>query len=190
MTRDSAGRWHIAFAAIPAAIPAPGTGEVVGADRGVAVAAALSSGELRRFDPDSLDAQVRRTQRRLCRAQRGSHRRRRVKARLARLHARRADARKDWVGKLSTDLARRFDLIRVEDLRIEGVGVEPAQFAGGQCGGHGHAPVRPDHLAGARGGDGRRDGGERDVPAPGRVPRHPIGLDIGDGPAEPEPDSR
>src|SRR5450759_3722090 len=31
---------------------------------------------------------------------------------------RRADARKDWVEKLSTDLARRFDLIRVEDLRV------------------------------------------------------------------------
>src|SRR5664279_688631 len=117
VTRDSAGRWHIAVAAIPAAIPAPGTGEVVGADRSVAVAAALSTGKLRRFDTDSLDAQVRRTQRRLGRAQRGSHRRRRVKARLARLHARRADARKDWVEKLSTDLARRFDLIRVEDLR-------------------------------------------------------------------------
>src|SRR5664280_2190823 len=109
VTRDSAGRWHIAVAAIPAAIPAPGTGEVVGADRAVAVAVALSSGELRRFDTDSLDAQVRRTQRRLGRAQRGSHRRRRVKARLARRHARRADARKDWVEKLSTDLARRFD---------------------------------------------------------------------------------
>ena len=118
VTRDSAGRWHIAVAAIPAAIPAPGTGEVVGVDRGVAVAAALSTGELCRFDTDSLDAQVRRTQRRLGRAQRGSHRRRRVKARLARLHARRADARKDWVEKLSTDLARRFDLIRVEDLRV------------------------------------------------------------------------
>src|SRR5674536_309430 len=65
VTRDSAGRWHLAFAAIPAAIPAPGTGEVVGVDRGVAVAVALSTGELRRFDTDSLDAQVRRTQRRL-----------------------------------------------------------------------------------------------------------------------------
>src|SRR5664280_2157271 len=84
VTRDSAGRWHIAFAAIPAAIPAPGTGEVVGADRGVAVAAALATGELRRFDTDSLDAQVRRTQRRLGRAQPGSNRCRRVKARLAR----------------------------------------------------------------------------------------------------------
>jgi len=113
-----AGRWHIAFAAIPAPIPAPGTGEVVGVDRGVAVAAALSTGELVRFDTDRLDAQVRRTQRKLCRAKRGSNRRGRVKARLARLQARRADTRKDWVEKLSTDLARRFDLIRVEDLRV------------------------------------------------------------------------
>src|SRR5579875_931015 len=46
VTRDRAGRWHIAFAAIPASIPAPGTGEVVGIDRGVTVSAALSTGEL------------------------------------------------------------------------------------------------------------------------------------------------
>ena len=35
-----------------------------------------------------------------------------------RLIAREADARKDWTEKLSTDLARRFDVIRVEDLRV------------------------------------------------------------------------
>ena len=46
VTRDRAGRWHIAFAAIPDPIPAPGTGEIVGVDRGVAVAAALSTGEM------------------------------------------------------------------------------------------------------------------------------------------------
>ena len=46
VTMDRAGRWHIAFAAIPATIPAPGNGQVVGIDRGVAVSAALSSGEL------------------------------------------------------------------------------------------------------------------------------------------------
>lgn len=47
VTCDRAGRWHIAFAAIPPAVPAPGTGEIVGIDRGVAVSAALSTGELR-----------------------------------------------------------------------------------------------------------------------------------------------
>src|SRR5580704_341443 len=42
---DRAGRWHIAFAVIPAPVPAPGNGQVVGIDRGVAVSAALSTGQ-------------------------------------------------------------------------------------------------------------------------------------------------
>jgi putative transposase len=44
-----------------------------------------------------------------------------VKLAVARLRARETDARKDWAEKTSTDLARRFDLIRVEDLRIVGM---------------------------------------------------------------------
>src|SRR5208282_1799641 len=43
---DRAGRWHIAFAVIRDPIPAPGNGQVVGIDRGVAVSAALSTGDL------------------------------------------------------------------------------------------------------------------------------------------------
>jgi len=60
----------------------------------------------------------RRLQRRLARSRPGSNRRARAKLALARLRAREADARKDWAEKASTDIARRFDLIRVEDLRI------------------------------------------------------------------------
>jgi hypothetical protein len=60
-----------------------------------------------------------RLQRRLARAKRGSNRRQRVKTAIARLKAREADRRKDWVEKTSTDLARRFDVIRVEDLKIK-----------------------------------------------------------------------
>ncbi len=37
---------------------------------------------------------------------------------LAKLRARETDRRRDWCEKLSTDLARRFDVIRVEDLKI------------------------------------------------------------------------
>jgi putative transposase len=37
---------------------------------------------------------------------------------IARLRAREVDRRRDWAEKLSTDLARRFDTIRVEDLKI------------------------------------------------------------------------
>lgn len=84
VTCDRAGRWHVAFAAIPAPIPAPSTGGVVGS-----------------------------------RTQRGSRRRELVKLAIARLKARERDARKDWAEKVSTDIARRFVLIRVEDLRIK-----------------------------------------------------------------------
>ncbi len=40
---------------------------------------------------------------------------------IARLMARETDRRKDWCEKLSTSLARRFDIIRIEDLNIRGM---------------------------------------------------------------------
>ncbi|WP_143590310.1 RNA-guided endonuclease InsQ/TnpB family protein [Thermoactinospora rubra] len=120
ITRDRAGRWHVAFAAIPAPIPAPGTGETVGVDRGVVVSAALSTGELLSAptlrEPEQ--ARLRRLQRKLARARRGSLRRAKVNAAIARLKAREADRRKDWVEKTSTRLAWQFDVIAVEDLNV------------------------------------------------------------------------
>jgi transposase len=124
VTCDRAGRWHVAFAAIPSAIPAPGTGEVVGVDRGVTVSAALSTGELLsvpRLRPGRQRRLVRlqrRASRQQVRGRPASARLRRRRQAIARLKAREADARKDWCEKLSTDLARRFDVIRLEDLRI------------------------------------------------------------------------
>jgi transposase len=123
VTRDRAGRWHVAFAAIPDPVPAPGNGAVVGVDRGVAVSAALSTGQT--CTVPGLTAgeaeRLKRLLRRLARADRGSNRRARVKAAIARLKAREADRRKDWVEKTSTDLARRFDIIAVEDLNVRGM---------------------------------------------------------------------
>jgi putative transposase len=120
VTMDRAGRWHVAFAVIPDPIPAPGNGQAVGIDRGVAVAAALSTGEL--LHCPALTARertrLRRLQRTLARAKRGSNRRGRVKHAIARLRARETDRRKDWAEKVTTDLVRRFDVIRVEDLQI------------------------------------------------------------------------
>jgi transposase len=117
---DQAGRWHVAFAAVPAPVPAPGTGQAVGIDRGVAVSAALSTGDLLHAPgltgPER--TRLRRLQRKLARARRGSQRRAQVKHAIARLPARETDRRKDWAEKTSTSLPRRFDLIRVEDLKI------------------------------------------------------------------------
>jgi transposase len=120
VTRDRAGRWHVAFAVIPVPIPAPGGGEVVGVDRGVVVSAALSTGEM--LTAPGLGeverARLRRLLRKLARAGRGSNRRAGVKAAIARVKARESDRRKDWAEKTGTDLARRFDVIAVEDLKI------------------------------------------------------------------------
>jgi putative transposase len=117
---DRSGRWYIAFAAIPQPIPGPDDGSVVGVDRGATVSAALSTGEL--LHAPGLHAgeakRLRRLQRRLARTQRGSHRRERTKLAIARLKARDADRRRDWVEKTTTDVARRFDTIRVEDLKV------------------------------------------------------------------------
>jgi putative transposase len=128
VTMDRAGRWHLAFAAIPAPVPAPGNGQAVGIDRGVAVSAALSTGEL--LLVPSLTgrerARLRRLERRLARTKRGSKRRARVRLALARLRARETDRRKDWAEKASTAIARRFDLIRVEALQSPGM-IRPAK---------------------------------------------------------------
>ena len=120
VTRDRAGRWHVAFAVIPEPMPAPGSGQVVGIDRGVAVAAALSTGELLRCPglTGRERTRLRRMQRTLARAKRGSNRRGRVRHTIARLRARETDKRKDWAEKVSTEIARRFDVIRVENLQI------------------------------------------------------------------------
>ncbi len=116
VTRDRARRWHVAFAHIPA----PGNGQAVGVDRGVTVSAALSTGEL--LHGPSLTAweagRLRRLQRKLARAKRGSNRRAHIRALIARLRAREADRRRDWVEKTTTRLAAGFDLIAVEDLNV------------------------------------------------------------------------
>jgi putative transposase len=120
VTRDRAGRWHIAFAHIPDPIAGPANCSVVGIDRGVAVSAAPSTGEMLHA-PGLTPGESRRLkvlQQRLARAERGSHRRDKTKHAIAKLKSRERDRRKDWVEKTTTDLARRFDLIRIEALDV------------------------------------------------------------------------
>jgi len=120
VTLDQAGRWHIAFAYVPDPIPAPGNGKVVGIDRGVTVSAALSTGELASASGLTTRERrrMRRLERRLARARNGSNRRGRVRLAIGRLRARETDRRKDWAEKTSTNIAERFDVIRIENLKI------------------------------------------------------------------------
>jgi putative transposase len=120
VTRDRAGRWHIAFAHVPDPIAGPGQGSVVGIDRGVAVSAALSTGELLHA-PGLSPGEAKRLkvlQQRLARAKGGSNRRARTKQAIAKLKVRETDRRKDWVEKATTDIAQCFDTIRIEALDV------------------------------------------------------------------------
>ncbi len=120
VTCDRVGRWHIAFAHTPQPISSPGDGSVVGIDRGVSVSAALSTGELLHAPKLSRGeaARLKVLQQRLARAQRGSNRRARTKAAIAKLTAREADRRKDWIEKTTTDISGRFETIRIEALDV------------------------------------------------------------------------
>jgi putative transposase len=120
VTRDPAGRWHVAFAHIPDPIAGPGDGSVVGIDRGVAVSAALSTGQLLHA-PGLSSGEAKRLkvlQQRLARAKPGSNHGARAKLAIAKLKARETGRRKDWVEKATTDVARRFDTIRIEALDV------------------------------------------------------------------------
>ncbi|NVI91764.1 RNA-guided endonuclease TnpB family protein [Actinomadura sp. BRA 177] len=114
------GQWHVAFAVMPTPIPAPGTSEVVGVDRGVRITAALSDGRKLNCPGSTLRerARIRKYQRRAARAPKGSPAKAAGHARAAKLKVREVNRRKDWCEKTSTMLARSYDLIRFEKLNI------------------------------------------------------------------------
>ena len=64
------------------------------------------------------EKELRRRQRALSRCERGSHRRQRVRTRVARLHRKITDSRNTWLHQRSAELVKRTDLIAVEDLNV------------------------------------------------------------------------
>ena len=98
--------------------PVPLAGEI-GIDRGVAVLAATSAGEM--YSPPSFIAagaeRVANLQRKMERQAKGSTRRLRTLERLRRVRKRIADARKDYLHKLSTQIAKSHGTICIEKLK-------------------------------------------------------------------------
>ena len=119
-----ADRW---FISIPVEIDHPEpVGEsqaTVGIDLGVSTAVTLSTGE--KIDsPKPLKKYLRRMKRRSrwhSRKQKGSANRRKSARKLAKLHARIAHVRQDFLHKTTTDLTRRFGVIGIEHLNVKGM---------------------------------------------------------------------
>lgn len=118
---DRSGRWHVSFKIKPCAIDEPHNGKSVGVDLGVNVSFATSEGELHNI-PKLTDKERRRLyllQRKHSRSQKESNRREKLRVQIAKINARKIDRKKDFVEKLTTDLARKYDTIGVEDLKIK-----------------------------------------------------------------------
>ncbi len=119
-----ADRWFVSIQVEtePKSVP-ENQGKAVGVDLGVKALATMSDGGV--FEgPKALRyylAKLKRLSRSLSRKVKGSANRSKAKAMLARLHARISNIRKDALHKLTTDLARRFQVIGIEDLNVRGM---------------------------------------------------------------------
>jgi putative transposase len=116
-----AGNWYACFACeVPESQPLPKTGNTVGID--VGISALLTTSDGRKADnPNYYRAgqrQLRRVQRQLARAKKGSKNRRKKLRRVQRQQERVANQRSDYLHKLSRQLVNEYDGVALEDLRI------------------------------------------------------------------------
>ncbi len=118
-TREADG-WYVSFQTeTEVETPGQAQGSIIGLDRGVAVFAATSDGEL--IEPVAFDrqrAKLARLQRRLARKTKRSENWGRLVAKIARLHQKIGRRRLDFLHKLSTRLGKSHAAVVLENLSI------------------------------------------------------------------------
>ena len=120
ITKKPDGRYFVTLCLDGKKDKLPKTGKKIGIDLGVSRLATLSNGE-RIKNPKHLSKKLKklaRAQRILARRKKGSGRWNRQRIKVARIHSRIADSRKDALDKATTDIVRRFDVIAIEDLNL------------------------------------------------------------------------
>ncbi|MFD7438224.1 RNA-guided endonuclease InsQ/TnpB family protein [Streptomyces sp. NPDC059861] len=120
VSRDAAGRWFVSMLVEDTISPAPATDPAVGLDAGITSLATLSTGEkIANPRHERRDrARLARAQRELSRKAKGSANREKARRRVARVHARIADRRRDFLHKLSTRIVRENQTVVIEDLTV------------------------------------------------------------------------
>ncbi|MFD7258781.1 RNA-guided endonuclease InsQ/TnpB family protein [Streptomyces sp. NPDC059874] len=120
VSRDPAGRWFVSLLCDAAPTPMPAATASVGIDAGLTSLITLSTGEkIANPKPERTDrAQLARAQRALSRKEKGSNNRAKARTRVARIHARIADRRRDNLHKLTTRLVRENQTLVIEDLAV------------------------------------------------------------------------
>lgn len=120
-----AGKWYISISVeIEPPPPIDHPVKLVGVDLGIKTLATLSDG--RRFENQKLLRselnKLKRLNRTLARRQPGSNRWHRAKRELTRFHERIANRRLDVIHKMTTDIARTYRIVGMEDLNVKGMG--------------------------------------------------------------------
>ena len=116
-----AGRWTVSLLVDVEIEPLPSSPNQIGIDLGVTSLVALSNGE-HIANPKGFKAKrtkLRRVQKALSRKRVGSNNRHKARLKVARVHQKIADARKDFLHKLTTRLVRENQTIAVEDLAVK-----------------------------------------------------------------------
>jgi putative transposase len=120
VSRDAAGRWFVSLRCECPVEPHPASSSMVGIDAGITSLVTLSTGEKianpRHGRQDG--AQLGNAQRRMARKQMGSANRDKARRKVARIHARIADRRRDFLHKLTTRLVRENQAVVIEDLSV------------------------------------------------------------------------
>ncbi|WP_229813399.1 RNA-guided endonuclease InsQ/TnpB family protein [Lentzea flava] len=121
VSRDSAGRWYVSLLCEDSSVtPLPAADSVVGIDVGLDHLLVLSTGE--KIDNPRHErrdrAALAKAQRALCRKQKGSNNRAKARVEVARVHARIADRRADFLHKITTRLVRENQTLVIEDLMV------------------------------------------------------------------------
>ena len=114
-------RWYVVIVCEVAVVPLPATGQAVGLDLGLTAFLMTDTGQpVEHPQPlRAAQAQLRVAQRSLARKKRGSHRRQKQRRRVARLHEKSANVRRNFQHQTAHKLVRAFDVLCHEDLAIK-----------------------------------------------------------------------
>ncbi len=119
--KDSANRYFVSILVADDIKPLPMVNQMVGLDLGIKSMVALSTGESignpRYFAKD--EKRLAKAQRRLAKKKKGSKNRNKAGLKVAKIHARIADRRRDYQHKLSTRIAHENQVICVESLAVK-----------------------------------------------------------------------
>ena len=120
VSKDAAGRYFVSLLCDDAVAAKPEASAKVGIDLGLTHFAILSTSE-KVAAPNAFrknEARLAKLQRRLAKKTKGSNRRKKAKLKVAKLHAKIADSRRDFLHKLSTRLINENQVIAIESLSV------------------------------------------------------------------------